>query len=447
MKYKELPFELKSFDEETGIFEGHAAGLNNIDDGGDVIKPQAFTKTLKESGHRVKICWQHDPHKPIGLPIEMREDQYGLYVKGELNLESFWGKEAYALMKPLKNSGRPVITDLSIGYVPVKSHIQKDGTRAITELKLYEFSPVTWGMNQNAVITNVKGVIPFKDLPLADKNKSWDGDAAVQQLRKWASSDGSGDKDKVDFNKYKRAFLYVDEEDPENFTSYKMPIAKPDNNGDLKAYPRAIYAAAAAVEGARGGVDISDEEKEKVRNHLTKYYKKMGESPPWDEKAIQEMQDYIKKAADFETVLETDQLRDQFFNLFWALRESLESIIMDPEINDKPALINQSLVQFRDYLLRWIEMAQNEGLLDEFEQESVRLLSADYDMEGKAGRVLSAKNREVVKKALNAMKEADEALNKLLEATQPDSDGKSDDDFSEEEIKSIIEEIRKLKGE
>lgn len=125
------------------------------------------------------------------------------------------------------------------------------------------------------------GVVPFQDLPLADLERPWDADAAEARVRKWASKDGSGDLEKVDWEKYRRAFLWYDSEKPENVTSYKLPIADVID-GRLYAVPRAIFAAAAALQGARGGVNVPRDDIPRLRNHLAKYYKKMGRTPPWE---------------------------------------------------------------------------------------------------------------------------------------------------------------------
>ena len=39
-------FNVDDYDEEQGIFSGYGAVVGNIDDGGDIIEPGAFTKTL-----------------------------------------------------------------------------------------------------------------------------------------------------------------------------------------------------------------------------------------------------------------------------------------------------------------------------------------------------------------------------------------------------------------
>jgi len=122
------------------------------------------------------------------------------------------------------------------------------------------------------------------DLPLADRNRAWDADAAVGRVRRWASSDGSGDKEKINWSRYRQAFFWYDENDPENFGSYKLPFADVID-GRLMAVPRGIFAAAAAIQGARGGVNIPAEDMDAVKRRIAAYYKKMDEKPPWSEKS------------------------------------------------------------------------------------------------------------------------------------------------------------------
>jgi hypothetical protein len=114
-------------------------------------------------------------------------------------------------------------------------------------------------------------------LPIADKGGGWDATAAVGRVRKWASSDGSGDKEKMNWPKYARAFFYVDSENDDNFGGYKLPFAD-IRDGTLKAVPEGIYAAAQAVQGARTPmkVDVSS-----PKAKIAAYYGKMDERAPW----------------------------------------------------------------------------------------------------------------------------------------------------------------------
>ncbi len=140
-------------------------------------------------------------------------------------------------------------------------------------------------------------VVPFQDLPLADPDRAWDADAAEARVRRWASKDGSGDKDTIDWEKYRKAFLWYDSDAPENFGSYKLPIADVID-GRLYAVPRAIIAAAAALQGARGGVDVPRDDIPTLRNHIARYYKKMDRDPPW-EAAEEEMEKVRELCAEF----------------------------------------------------------------------------------------------------------------------------------------------------
>jgi hypothetical protein len=36
------------------------------------------------------------------------------------------------------------------------------------------------------------------------------------------------------------------------------------------------------MQGSRGGVDLPDQDRDRVRSHLAKYYAKMGEDAPWE---------------------------------------------------------------------------------------------------------------------------------------------------------------------
>ena len=115
----------------------------------------------------------------------------------------------------------------------------------------------------------------FQDLPLADRDREWDGDAADDRVRRWA-----GAEDEPNAN-YRDAHVWYDADAPENFKSYKLLIADVVNDR-LKAAPRGIMAAAAVMQGSRGGVDLPKSDIPRVKSHLARYYQKMGEEPPWD---------------------------------------------------------------------------------------------------------------------------------------------------------------------
>jgi hypothetical protein len=119
-------------------------------------------------------------------------------------------------------------------------------------------------------------VTSFADLPLAARDREWNGDAAVKRVRKWARAEDEPNED------YRQAFIWYDSDAPENFGSYKLAIADVIG-GKLKVVPRAVFQAAAVMQGARGGIDLPRKDIDRVRSHLARYYKKMDETPPWEE--------------------------------------------------------------------------------------------------------------------------------------------------------------------
>lgn len=150
MKTKSFRLTEVKADMETGVFEGYASVFGNKDAYGDIVVPGAFSKTLQERADRVKILWQHDTDCPIGKPTEMREDVKGLYVKGKITPTSL-GKDVIMLLQD------GVICEMSIGYQTVKEEWD-DSTKCnyLKEIKLYEFSLVTFPANELATVTSVK---------------------------------------------------------------------------------------------------------------------------------------------------------------------------------------------------------------------------------------------------------------------------------------------------
>lgn len=149
---KAFKFELESTD-ESGEFSGYAAVFGNVDSGGDVIERGAFAKTIVEDFDRIKILSQHnDCDLPIGKPLELREDEKGLYIKGKIS-NTQKGRDIQTLLRD------GVLTEMSIGYDAVGFDYDTDsGIRRLKEIKLWEISIVTWAMNDQAKIDEVKSM-------------------------------------------------------------------------------------------------------------------------------------------------------------------------------------------------------------------------------------------------------------------------------------------------
>ena len=150
MERKALKFEIKKDDIAGRVFSGYASTFD-VDLGGDIITPGAFKKTIDGRQDKIKVLWQHN--EPIGKSMRLYEDSIGLFVEGKVS-KTRLGDEAIELMRDR------VIDQMSIGFsIPAgKSEMSDEGLRIIREVKLFEFSPVTFPMNENAIITSVKNM-------------------------------------------------------------------------------------------------------------------------------------------------------------------------------------------------------------------------------------------------------------------------------------------------
>jgi hypothetical protein len=118
-------------------------------------------------------------------------------------------------------------------------------------------------------------VSTYQDLPLADRDRRWDGGAAEKRVRAWAGAEDEPNP------KYRDAHVWYDADSKDNFTAYKLLIADVVG-GKLVAVPRGIMAAGNVMDGARGGIDLPKDDIDRVKSHLARYYRKMGDPPPWD---------------------------------------------------------------------------------------------------------------------------------------------------------------------
>jgi HK97 family phage prohead protease len=279
LEYKTFPFEVKSFreDENYFYFEGYLSTFGNEDRGKDVVVKGAFIESLKE--HDPSLLWSHksgDP--PLGVFDSLAEDDFGLYIKARMPKEDIFVKKR--IMPQMKIGS---IKSMSIGYSIMGedgAEYSEDGlVRLLKRLFLWEGSLVTIPMNERATV-KTKAAIPFQEgLPIADRTRKWDSVLAVGRIRDFTGAEDGGLEDPEVQTRYKKAFLWFDEENPDLFGAYKMPIVD-IIDGRPQGVPRAIFAAAAALQGARGGVFLPSEDRPRVLRTVEKYYEKMGlESP------------------------------------------------------------------------------------------------------------------------------------------------------------------------
>lgn len=294
-----VPFEIKQMplesDPEFFRFEGFASAFGNIDLGGDVVVAGAFTASLQK--RKPKLLWQHEMEDVLGVFEAVAETTEGLKVTGKM-------PKADTLV-----SGRVIpqmkvgaVDSMSIGFsLEPDGFYMKDGIRYITKAELWEISLVTIPMNPQAMVTDMKRATPFRDLPLAPRDHPWDSAAAIKRVRDLY------DATDAPTPRYRNAFFWFDQNNEESFGGYKLPFADVID-GRLTAIPRAIFAAAAAMQGARGGVDLPDADRGAVETHIARYYTKMEMTAPFSKSGFGMAELEVMSERDLEDLLRSNSL-------------------------------------------------------------------------------------------------------------------------------------------
>ncbi len=432
MEKKSGPGVAVMVNEDQGIIEHIFAVMGNVDSGGDRICPGAFTKTLSECGLKVKVLDLHRRDSVldvIGRPLEIRElgrnelppamlrqcpeATGGVYAKTQFLLNTPEGLGAFQRVK------EGAITDWSFGYdaviaEPVRETIggvQKT-VRNLREVKLYEYSPVIWGMNEATTTISAKDADSqgktaggAADLPLAPRERAWDGPAAEGRVRSWA-----GGPEAMDWGKYARAFFWHDSANPEQFGSYKLGFADV-LDGTLTAIPRGIFAVAGVLNGARGGADLGGDEAA-VKRKVAAYYKRMATEfgddtivAPWEkseDKAVNLTARISEVEADFD---------EQFNKPTQVAASPSEEWWWPQEVYDTYLIVRQGQEAYR--VSYWFDNQGNTvfapreqwipGRYMFVADQLTNQMSATPGDETKAGRVLAQRNVELIVSAFRAL--------------------------------------------
>lgn len=212
--------------------------------------------------------------------------------KLELREDGIWVKD----IAPTKRAKAYLEEGEYWSYSPVIDVNSKGELVSIAQLSLTNI-PSMYGAGVLAaedgtdVDTLLLSVSPFQKYPLFE-DASWDGRAADQRVREFLSSDGSGDMDKVDMTRYRKAFVFFDGEAPESISRYKgqiLDVQDVGNGPELVISKRAVQTLGAIMQGSRGGINLSESDREKGKVILAKYYKLFDAVAPWDREKPAEM--------------------------------------------------------------------------------------------------------------------------------------------------------------
>ena len=175
MLTKNATVQLKAGPEDgltEGQFVAYASVFGNVDSYGDIVVKGAFANDLarwEKSGNVIPLLFGHnmaDPELNIGHIVSAEEDEIGLKVTAQLDLENPKAKQVYRMLKGRRIDQMSFAYDVRDGAA-VKSDDGED-VYEIYDLKLYEVSVVTVGANSETEVLAVKQVPAVTDRILAE---------------------------------------------------------------------------------------------------------------------------------------------------------------------------------------------------------------------------------------------------------------------------------------
>ena len=196
---KVMPFFLVKADADLGQVTAIVSVFGVVDDGRDRILPGSFVKTISEMSNRIRVLDQHNTDstsRVLGRPIEMREvgreelpaavlsrfpsATGGLLTVTQYNMKTQSGSETFYRI------AAEDINEYSIGFNAFDTQIvqeiidgKKTTVRNIRTVKLWEFSPVIWGMNPATATVDAKAGANQMPADMTNKDYQEETETAV----------------------------------------------------------------------------------------------------------------------------------------------------------------------------------------------------------------------------------------------------------------------------
>jgi HK97 family phage prohead protease len=164
MKLEHKSFKARVKAEDEGILEAIVSVFGNVDQAEERVLPGFFQESLAQK--MPKGVWMHDWTAPVAKTLEAREilpgdpllpdhlkELGGLYIKGQFNLDTQRGREAFSDLK------FGIVDEFSIGYRNiVTQYDEEDKVLNLVKGELYEWSPVLVGCNRETALLSAKGM-------------------------------------------------------------------------------------------------------------------------------------------------------------------------------------------------------------------------------------------------------------------------------------------------
>lgn len=262
----------------------------------EVIASSAFSKSIQDRTQWPLLMFDHGKHimigsMPLGVITHMRADDRGLFVRARLT--DNW------LTSPVRDAiAAGAVNGMSFRAEPLQERVDRTANPpkvVRTELRAVELGPVVNPQYDTTTVTVrskaiadalddpqarqdlvrallspgqdvQRAVIGSTDLPVAERSREWDGNAAKDRV----FSAFTGEDGTVDTRGVARAFLWRNPDaDPQTQAAYSLGIADMVE-GRLQIIPRGVAASA----GGRGvdAASIPAADKTRIKTRICSLY-------------------------------------------------------------------------------------------------------------------------------------------------------------------------------
>jgi HK97 family phage prohead protease len=308
---------------DEGTFKAIASAAGSIahgERGPTRFKKGAFSETLQASGGKYPLLWQHRDDQPIGV-VQVVETGEGLVADGKIGMEVQQGKEAHALLK------MGAVDGVSIGFnVKKAKHVTHKGesVREVEAAELAEVSLVTFPADKEARVTQVHSEVETEVKGLSSLVASLDNLAGH-------ADEGQAGRVFSEANlKQIRGALgalvsLVEKVDPGHIASIGRRAARILKKSFIHA-PGIKRRQARRAHSLRMGELRS----EQIRLAYPA--------------AVPE--DQVPPARLFDDIVDEEEKREEEWRNQRALMDSINSIISDPRVGDKPQMVHDTVSQY-----------------------------------------------------------------------------------------------------
>jgi len=294
------------------IIWGYASTFD-IDSGGDQITKSALLGAKDDFIEYSTVLFNHNFDKPIGKVVDTTVDDIGLLIKVVISKteKEIWTKVREGIISKFSVAGRILeetqtengiyqinkirFHEVSLVSVPANNKAeavddytnksQNDNNMNITN-KLKEIVKTRTAKEIKESIQSLVDEIEAGTIDNEEVEKSSIADIFAEwtnveknEIAVYASSDGSGDIEKIDWDKYKQCFAWCDKENTKSFDGYKLQHHT-IKDGELVVVWKGVADAMTELLGVKGKANIPEEDIDSAYEHLSQHYSQFDKKTP-----------------------------------------------------------------------------------------------------------------------------------------------------------------------